>query len=48
MWNMQVSRLGGKSELQLPAYVTATAAQDPSHIRRVGWTHILTDTMLCS
>ena len=48
MWNMEVSTLGGKSELQLPAYVTATATQDPSHIRKAGWTQILTDTMLGS
>ena len=26
------SRLGVKSELQLPAYTTATAIQDPSHV----------------
>ena len=29
---MEVPRLGVKSELQLPAYTTATATQDPSHI----------------
>ena len=29
---MEVPRLGGESELQLPAYTTATATQDPSHI----------------
>ena len=29
---MEVPRLGVKSELQLPAYTTATAAPDPSHI----------------
>ena len=28
---MQVHRLGIKSELQLPAYATATAMRDPSH-----------------
>ena len=27
---MEVPRLGVKSELQLPAYTTATATQDPS------------------
>ena len=32
LWHMEVSRLGVKSELQLPAYTTATATQDPSHI----------------
>ena len=29
---MEVPRLGVKSELQLPAYTTATATRDPSHI----------------
>ena len=29
---MEVPRLGVKSELQLPAYTTATATQDPSCI----------------
>jgi len=29
---MEVPRLGGESELQLPAYTTATATQDLSHI----------------
>ena len=29
---MEILRLGVKSELQLPAYVTATAMPDPSHI----------------
>ena len=29
---MKVPRLGIRSELQLPAYATATATQDPSHI----------------
>ena len=29
---MEVPRLGVKSELQLPAYATATATPDPSHI----------------
>ena len=29
---MEVPRLGVKSELQLLAYTTATATQDPSHI----------------
>ena len=32
LWHMEVSRLGVKSELQLPAYATATAMQDLSHI----------------
>ena len=30
--HMEVPRLGFKSELQLPAYTTATATGDPSHI----------------
>ena len=29
---MEVARLGVQSELQLPAYTTATAAGDPSHV----------------
>ena len=29
---MEVPRLGVESELQLPAYTTDTAMQDPSHI----------------
>ena len=32
LWHMDVSRLRLKSELQLPAYTTATAMQDPSCI----------------
>ena len=31
VWHMEVPRLGVKSELQLPAYVTAIAMPDPSH-----------------
>ena len=31
-WRMEVPRLGVKSELQLPAYTTATATQGPSRI----------------
>ena len=31
-WNMEVPRLGVKSELQLLAYTTATAARDLSHV----------------
>ena len=30
LWHMEVPRLGVKSELQLAAYTTATAMQDPS------------------
>ena len=29
VWHMEVPRLGVKSELQLPAYTTATAMLDP-------------------
>ena len=32
MWHMEIPRLGLESELQLPAYTTATATQDPSHV----------------
>jgi len=31
-WHMEVSRLGVEAELQLLAYTTATATQDPSHV----------------
>ena len=31
-WHTEVPRLGVKSQLQLPAYTTATATQDPSQI----------------
>ena len=31
-WHMEVPRLGVESKLQLPAYTTATAMWDPSHI----------------
>ena len=31
-WHMEVPKLGVESELQLPAYATATAMQDPSPI----------------
>ena len=32
LWHMEVPRLGLESELQLPAYTTATATRDLSHI----------------
>ena len=32
LWHMEVPRLGVKAELQLQAYATATAMEDPSHI----------------
>ena len=32
LWPMEVARLGVKSGLQLPAYTTATATPDLSHI----------------
>ena len=31
-WHMEVLRLGVEQELQLPAYTTATATGDPSHV----------------
>jgi len=31
-WQMDVPRLGVESELQLPAYTTATATQDRSRV----------------
>ena len=32
VWHMEIPRLGVESELQLPAYTTATATRDRSHI----------------
>ena len=32
LWHMEVPRLGVQLELQLPAYTTTTAMQDPSRI----------------
>lgn len=32
LWHMEVPRLGVESKLLLPAYTTATATPDPSHI----------------
>ena len=32
LWHMYVPRLWVQSELQLPAYTTATATPNPSHI----------------
>ena len=32
LWHMEVPRLGVKSELQLPAYTTATATRGPSRV----------------
>ena len=32
LWHMEVPGLGVESELQLPAYTTAIATQDPSHV----------------
>ena len=42
MRHMEVPRLGVKSELQLPAYTTATATRDPSRICNLhhnSWQH---------
>ena len=39
---MEIPKLGVKPELQLPAYTTATAMPDPSHICNLGsslWQH---------
>ena len=33
LWHMEISVLGVKSKLQLPAYPIAMATPDPSHIR---------------
>ena len=41
-WHMEVPRLGIYLELQLPAYVTATAMQNPSHackLHHSSWQH---------
>ena len=32
LWNMEVPRVGVESELQLPAYATATAMWDPNRV----------------
>ena len=32
LWHMEVPRLRVELELQLPAYTTATATQDPSRV----------------
>ena len=32
LWHMEILKLGVESELQLLAYTTATAMQDPSHV----------------
>ena len=34
LWHMEVPRLGVQSELQLPAYATATATRDLSRVGR--------------
>ena len=42
LWPMKVPRLGVKWELQLPAYTTATATQDPSpvcNLHHSPWQH---------
>ena len=31
-WHMEVPQVGVQSELQLLAYTTATATQDPTHV----------------
>ena len=43
LWHMEIPRVGTESELQLPAYTTATAMLDPRliwdphHSSRQGW-----------
>ena len=42
LWHMEVPRLGDESELQLPAYTTATAKQDLSivcNLQHSSWQH---------
>ena len=34
-WRMEAPRLGVESELELPAYATATAMLEPSHIHNI-------------
>ena len=36
LWHVEVPRLGVKLELQLPAYITATAMRDSSYLSRPG------------
>ena len=46
--NMEVPRLGVRLELQVPAYTTATATWDPSHICHLHcslWQHWILNTM---
>ena len=39
LWHMEVPRLGVQSELQLPAYTTATAMPDPSRVCNLQTAH---------
>ena len=42
---MEVPGLGVESEVQLPAYTTATATRDPHPLNKArDWTHILMDS----
>ena len=46
---MKVPRLGVQSELQLPAYTTATAMPDPSPVydlHRSSWQHQIPDPLI--
>ena len=48
-WNMEVPRLGVESELKLPAYTTATAMQDLSHIYNLhgrSWQHQILNPLI--
>ena len=47
-WHIEVPRLGVESELQLPAYATATATQDPScvcDLHHSSWQHQILDPL---
>ena len=47
-WHMEVPRLGVKLELQLPAYIAATATRDPSHVcdlHHRSWQHWILNSL---
>ena len=49
LWHMEVPRLGVELELQLPAYSTATAKPDPSHVFNLhhsSWQHWILDLLI--
>ena len=48
-WPMEIPRLGVKSELQLPAYTTATATQDLSclcNLHHSSWQHWILNPLI--